>query len=511
MNDATFLVIDENMDLAASIAELLEAEGARVSQLGTIEFGLDAARAQPFDVALVDARLVGKAGQDVIDELRGLGDGAEVVCMAGNAALKDAIEAVGRGACAYVYKPLDPVALVVEVRRALRLVEHSRDSKALRRAFERSEAGIGALFDTVDSLLLTLDGEGGVVRANQAAAEAVGVSVEDLVGAPWFDTFVHEDDRDEALRKHHELLVSNEPSSVRYRVLRSLAGGGLEATPVRFRAAAVSDNGKDSLVYVSGEIVPRAREQGRAERLTEKLAAVGTLSAGLAHEIRNPLNAAGLQLRLLNRRLQAMDADAQLLEPVALVQAELGRLSRLVGEFLQFARPTGLVRSKVDVGELARAVVDLEAPAALEKGARIVARLPPSPAIVEGDSEKLRQVVLNLIRNAVEASGKDGRVEVGVKVGEAQGSEAPRASDGPPDPKAEPGGLKIFVSDDGEGIPEQDLSRIFEPFYSTKPGGTGLGMSIVHSLVNLHGGDVSVLSREGEGTRVVISLPAVAP
>ncbi len=488
---ATVIVADDNAELAENIADILEAEGARVLVAATCKELLELAAREAFDVALVDTLLPDGAGAGLLTELQRRGGGAEVVLLAGNASLHEAMEALSRGAYAYAVKPLDPVMLVADVFRAVRQVRSTRDSEALEQALERSEAGLGALVNTVHALLLVLDEEGKILQANQAAAEAARKAISDLEGARWLDLFVDEDERELAAQSFERLVVSGAPMVLQSRVSERGSTRPVDTRWVRWRAGAIRDEDGRARVYLSGLDMSDTRELERRARLTEKLAAVGTLSAGLAHEIRNPLNAAGLQLRLLNRRLDAAEAGSNLKEPVSLVQAELGRLSRLVGEFLQFARPTGLVRSRVDVADLARAVVELEAPAAMEKGARITARLPSAPALVEGDAEKLRQVVLNLIRNAVEASGKDGRVEVGVE------------------PWAE--GFLVQVSDDGPGIPEEDLPRIFEPFYSTKPGGTGLGMSIVHSLVTLHGGDVSVDSRQGGGTRVTVSLPKVAP
>lgn len=489
MAGARLLLVDDNVVLAESVADVLEGEGSTVRLVSTCADALSVAGEGEVDVALVSSRLPDGSASELVGEL--LAFGAQVIVMAGNASLDEAGRAVDAGAYTVALKPLNIPELLGDVKRALRQVMSTRESTRLKRALEESEAGLGTLVGTVHSLLLVLDTEGVIVRANQAVAEAVGVSIDDLAGEQWFHGFVHEEDREEALRVFQEVLGGDGPKTTQNRIIRALKGNRLDSRGVRWRLAAHRRTKDRSLVFVSGLDMSDTQELERRARLTEKLAAVGTLSAGLAHEIRNPLNAAGLQLRLLNRRLDAAGADSHLKEPVSLVQAELGRLSRLVGEFLQFARPTGLVRSKVDVAALAQSVVDLEAPAAMEKGAEILPRLPAGPAFVEGDSEKLTQVVLNLLRNAVEASQRGGRVELGVEV--------------------DSDGLFICVSDEGEGIPEPDLPRIFEPFYSTKPGGTGLGMSIVHSLVTLHGGDITVNSRHEQGTRVVVSLPATAP
>jgi signal transduction histidine kinase len=228
----------------------------------------------------------------------------------------------------------------------------------------------------------------------------------------------------------------------------------------------------------------------RRTRIAEKLAAVGTLAAGLAHEIRNPLNAASLQLQLLERRLvrraNALDAPGELLEPVRVVQSEIARLSHLVEDFLAFSRPVDLFSARLDLRDLAREVVQLEGPDAAARGIVLRAELPEEPVLIDGDREKLLQVALNLVRNALEAIPGGGNVVIGAR--------------------ALPQAARLVIRDDGPGIPAELLSRIFEPFFSTKPQGTGLGMPISHNIVAQHQGDMAVES-SAAGTTVTLEFP----
>ncbi len=232
-----------------------------------------------------------------------------------------------------------------------------------------------------------------------------------------------------------------------------------------------------------------ARELERRARIAEKLAAVGTLSAGLAHEIRNPLNAASLQLQLLERRVKRFPSnDPKLLEPIEMVQRELSRLSHLVEDFLRFARPADLYLRRFDANAMIRHVVELQRPEAKRAAIDLRAELPDETLHLDGDREKLQQVVLNVVRNAIEALEETGG---NIVVSLAW---------------AEDGMLRLRIGDDGPGIPEEILSRIFEPFFSTKPMGTGLGMAICHSLVHQHGGAIEIHCENG--TEVDILLPA---
>jgi two-component system sensor histidine kinase HydH len=236
------------------------------------------------------------------------------------------------------------------------------------------------------------------------------------------------------------------------------------------------------------------REFERRARIAEKLAAVGTLSAGLAHEIRNPLNAASLQLQLLERRIRRIVAErsddgAPLLEPVALVQHEIARLSHLVEDFLRFARPADLHRRRFDLVQLIHHVVELQALEARRFGIELRGECPRDPVHVDGDQDKLQQVVLNIVRNAIEAlEHTGGLIVIALE-------------------RLDEGMVSVRIIDDGPGIPEEIRTRVFEPFFSTKPMGTGLGMAICHSLIQQHGGNIEVLVQDG--TTVELRLPAV--
>lgn len=219
---------------------------------------------------------------------------------------------------------------------------------------------------------------------------------------------------------------------------------------------------------------------------TEKLVAMQTMSAGLAHEVRNPLNAAKLQLELLERRLRREGDDPKLLEPTDLAQKEIERLTALLNDFLTFARPSDLHAQDRDVAAIVRHVVELEHVPAAAQNKELVVRGPSTTLMARVDARKIHQIVLNLIRNALEAVSPGGRVEVELVPFE--------------------GGFSICVQDDGPGIPDEVKRRIYEPFYSTKESGTGLGMSIVHSLVSLHGGSIHI-DTSPRGTRFDVRIP----
>jgi signal transduction histidine kinase len=219
----------------------------------------------------------------------------------------------------------------------------------------------------------------------------------------------------------------------------------------------------------------------------DRLEAMQTLSAGLAHEVRNPLNAARLQLELLERRLRRQFGDdAKLIEPTQLANDEIDRLTALLNDFLTFARPPEIHPVEADIVAMCRQVIELERPLAQRCGIEL-SFTEHAPILAHFDSGKLHQVVQNLVRNGLEAAAKGGHVRVAVTNGDENA-------------------VHIRIADDGPGIPPEVLPRIYEPFFSTKETGTGMGMAIVHSLVTLHGGRIAI-SSTSKGTEFEVVVP----
>jgi signal transduction histidine kinase len=225
-------------------------------------------------------------------------------------------------------------------------------------------------------------------------------------------------------------------------------------------------------------------------RRAERLAAVGRISAQITHEIRNPLNAIGLNAELLQEELESISAPPR--EAVQLVRAisrEVDRLNGVAEEYLRFARLPRPQLAHQDPSEILGSLLDFLGPELQAAHIEVERDLAPTPG-VKGDEGQLRAVFLNLLRNSREAMPGGGVVRVGVR---------------PVD-----GAIEVRVADTGRGIPPGDLTRIFEPFYSTKERGTGLGLAFVQQVVREHGGTIACDSEVGRGTTFTIRLPAAA-
>ena len=213
------------------------------------------------------------------------------------------------------------------------------------------------------------------------------------------------------------------------------------------------------------------------------------IAAGIAHEVRNPLNALQINLGILEQELSEIvpDRSGHVFEVLAKIARELHSLDAFVTEFLRFARPPRLSMEKVAVRSLLADLTTFIGPECTRKGVSLSLSVEGGPETVLADGFQLKHAVLNLVLNALQATPDTGTIVIGVK--------------GAPD------GLAIEVRDSGEGMTGEVQSRAFDAFFTTREGGTGLGLPITHRIVEAHGGTVALSSREGEGTVATVWLP----
>ena len=216
-----------------------------------------------------------------------------------------------------------------------------------------------------------------------------------------------------------------------------------------------------------------------------KLAALGRLTSGVAHEVKNPLNAMMIHLELLRERLGATPADVQ--QSLEVIGSEIRRLDRVVQGFLRFMRPQELTLKRIDLHALIASVVALLEAEWVPRGVRMV--LEPAPALPElqGDEELLRHAFLNILQNAAQAMPAGGTITIRL---DAHGQS-----------------VRAVVVDEGVGISPEDMDKVFRLYYTTKPDGSGIGLALVYRIVQLHDGTVQISSEQGRGTTVTVTVP----
>lgn len=252
------------------------------------------------------------------------------------------------------------------------------------------------------------------------------------------------------------------------------------------------ERGNRAGIIVLVKDVTRLVAMDRELRKRDRLAAAGTLAAGVAHEIRNPLSALELNTRLLRDEVLSPSPSREDIESYFdVLVAETRRLNRITANFLQFTRPAALTRTPVNVEEPLTQVIRLLEIEARERGITFAVRLMPAKALVLGDATKLEQLFLNILINAMQAMPDGGEVRVESRI--VWEEETPF--------------VEIAFADSGVGIPAEDMARLFDPYFTTREGGTGLGLPIADRIATDHGGKILVESTPGVGTTMMLRLP----
>eukprot|EP01022_Parablepharisma_sp_SALTPOND_P021892 TRINITY_DN43762_c0_g1_i2.p4 TRINITY_DN43762_c0_g1~~TRINITY_DN43762_c0_g1_i2.p4 ORF type:complete len:290 (-),score=125.94 TRINITY_DN43762_c0_g1_i2:1132-2001(-) len=235
---------------------------------------------------------------------------------------------------------------------------------------------------------------------------------------------------------------------------------------------------------LTGLLVDRERREGRRLKEAENLALLGQAAAAVAHELKTPLIAIGGFAQRIQRDLEP---DHPYRDQLRIIVDQVRHMENLLRQMLDYSRPLELQRRPIVLPRLVEEVFTLTSQAAQQRQVRLVSELPSGDNSLAGDAGRLKQVLINLIDNAVHASPTGGEVKL----------VAEREKDA----------LVLVVSDQGVGIPEGELEKIFFPFFTTKSGGTGLGLAITRKIVLAHQGGISVESQPGRGTIFRVTLP----
>jgi two-component system, NtrC family, sensor histidine kinase PilS len=358
-----------------------------------------------------------------------------------------------------------------------------RALESQRKDFSDLQAFRDLIFQSVGSGLIAVNPEGRVTAFNRAAESITGVAEREALGQPWEALFGSEVN----LEKVRQAVAQPDAQSLRYEIRLKRRDGREVPVGISFWSLRSGDGEAVGLIGVCQDLSSIKRMEQQV-RQADRLATIGRFSANIAHEIRNPLASLSGAIEALARELPADPGRERLVE---IVLRESERLNRIIRDFLEYARPSPMASHAIDLADLLEEVVLLvehrSMPAELkvirEYGEKLPARVDP---------QQLRQAIWNLCINAVQAMPEGGELRVGGQV--VPGGGPPR--------------LQLWISDTGQGIAEADLPQIFEPFFSTKAEGSGIGLALVYRVVQDHGGQIEVRSQPGAGTSFMLILPS---
>jgi signal transduction histidine kinase len=327
----------------------------------------------------------------------------------------------------------------------------------------------------MNDCFLALDESLNIITANKSAKDLLAYDKE-IVGINYYDLFPNDvfDVKNISSRhfdyKEIEFNIRGSQIAIAYSLSEFSNENGGSITAIIFRN------------------ISKEKELRDAAQLKEKADATGRLAAGVAHEIRNPLNAINIIAQRLEMEFEPKECEDEYFSLTKTVRSEIARLNRIIKQFMEFAKPAPISRSKTCLFEFTKEIVELLEPELKSRNISLEYefRLDKNRSIML-DVDKIKQALINLIRNAADAIQDEGRVKFEAFERDSH--------------------IYFCVNDDGCGIGEADLSKIFNLYFTTKKSGSGLGLSVAHQIVSEHGGSISVKSKIGEGSEFIIKLP----
>ena len=516
---ATVLLIDDNVQLLELYREVLGHRGYNVLTADRGELGLQLAREDEPDCILLDIMMSDMDGLDALEEMNERDPTIPIIIVTGFPSAENAIEALKRGAFDFLTKGCTLEEMIATTERALErrrlyreneeLLQRLQDANTnLERQVDEKTAQIRELADFnqsilegIDAGLLAADERGAILFANTSARRSLNLTADELVGRDiaefGFSVLQGEGDQKRVATPHiSRAEFEGDLDDVERQLERAQSRAVYQTADGVHHTYGYSISVPDHIPGVGKGYILLFRDLTEMEELRsqmqrlQKLEALNIVIAGVAHEIKNPL--AGIK-SVAAVLAETLDGDDERKEYVTRILDETRRVTKLIDDFFSFSRPSKPRLELLDITDAITRVVRLLSDTVKKRNMEIPVQIAADLPQIRADRDQMQQIVLNLVMNAIDAMDQAGRIEISARVVEY------RVLGGP--------ALRVQVRDTGPGFPEDSKHRLFDPFYTTKASGTGLGLHICQNIALRHGGRMEATNHPEDGAIVSLYMP----
>ncbi len=335
--------------------------------------------------------------------------------------------------------------------------------------------------DNSSSAIIAIDLNEKVIIFNQAAEDIMGIPADDVLGQPFTELLGKKTGTQDSI------LLNTLRTGKPYTHIEANIDTPIGVINVMAYTTLVIDS--ESNVIGSILSIRDITSQKQLEEKVikaEKFSVIGELAAGIAHEVRNPLTSVKGFLQLLDKKFCS---DNQIHRYIDIMLNEIQRINHIISEFLLLARPAVPIKRPINIHEVLNEILLLSEGELLLRNIEFEQKYESECPVITADAEQIKQVFLNLVTNAIAAMPERGRLTVSSVYDKTEGV------------------IRLFFTDTGEGIDPTRLESIFDPFFTTKEDGTGLGLTVSYRIIENHGGKIEVVSKQGEGSTFIVSLP----
>ncbi len=493
----SILIIEDNRDDARMLELIFKKKGYGVCAVRTGKAALREAKKRFFNAAILDIKLPDMDGMKLLSPLKKMHPDMAIIIITAYASVKSAAKAIKEGAEAYIIKPLKMERLLATVKEALEKQRLAIENRRLLQSF-----------DAIVDMVSIHDKNYKIVKVNKAFANTFKKKPEEFIGKLCYEV-IHGTKEPWPTCPHKQVLETEKPARAEF--FEPHLGIHLEisSSPV------FNEKGElTGAVHITKDISKRKKADEELRKAynelrisqieliqSEKLASIGQLAVGIAHEINNPLSVVSGEAEML---LMDEKKDKETKSSSKIISEQAARIKATVDRLLEFSRKKKLREVPLNLNDIVKKTISLLSFDTKLKKIEIIKELTPGIPKVLADSNQIQEVFLNIMLNAVQAMKEGGRLTIRSRT-EKIIKHGRRKTD------IFKKGQKVVVvefEDTGKGMDEETLKRVFDPFFSTKEKGTGLGLSVCHGIIKNHKGVIEAKSRLGKGSTFIVKLPA---